>query len=276
MKDSQGLTPLHMAAPNPAPGVAACIIPLMLDHGADVHAEHERTRLSRVQPLHCAAANEYTHAGAGAALQLLAAGADVSAASYGGCRPLYFAARTGSLNAVQALLAADGIDVNARDCKGRTALHRAASSRGDPLTGEQLVGALVAAGADLDTADQRGCKPVDLARQAELYVSAVHALLHHADGPGVAAEAQLQGSTCSTATARGLQQHARAPASCSIACRTQRTWCNLSTQDRRWAAAGLRGCPPRQAQREPLSDSGLSPVAGSAAEQQGDRDHAEQ
>ena len=206
-----------MAAPNPAPGVAACIIPLMLDHGADVHAEHERTRLSRVQPLHCAAANEYTHAGAGAALQLLAAGADVSAASYGGCRPLYFAARTGSLNAVQALLAADRIDVNA-----------------------------------------------------------VHALLHHADGPGVAAEAQLQGSTCSTATARGLQQHARAPASCSIACRTQRTWCNLSTQDRRWAAAGLRGCPPRQAQREPLSASGMSPVAGSAAEQQGDRDHAEQ
>ena len=207
VKDSHGLTPLHMAASNPAPEVAACIIPLLLDHGADVHVEHDSSYLGRVQPLHCAAANACTQAGAGAARQLLAAGADVNAAASGGCRPLHFAACSHSLSVVQALLAADNIEVNARDSKGRTALHRAASCTGDHLTGVQLVWALVAAGADLGAADLRGCTPVDLAREAELYSAAVHALLHHADGAGVAAEAQLH-----AAAAAGRQAPATAAA----------------------------------------------------------------
>ena len=189
VKDSRGLTPLHMAAANSAPGVAACIVPLLLDQGADVHAEHDTLLRGRVQPLHCAAANECPQAGAGAAEQLLAAGADVNAVSSGSWRPLHFAARARSLSAAQVLLAAGGIDVNARDSKGRTALHRAASGRGDPLTGMQLVGALVAAGADLGAADQGGRTPVDCARATELYSTAARALLqlHHAAESAVAA-----------------------------------------------------------------------------------------
>jgi ankyrin repeat protein len=65
VKDSQGLTPLHMAASNSAPEVAACIIPLLLDHGANVHAEHDSSHLGRVQPMHCAAANECKRQGQG-------------------------------------------------------------------------------------------------------------------------------------------------------------------------------------------------------------------
>ena len=66
---------------------------------------------------------------------------------------------------MQALQAANGVNVDAMDCKGRTALHR--QLRGRLLTVMQLAWALVATVAGLGVADQPGCTLIKYARASE-------------------------------------------------------------------------------------------------------------
>ncbi len=69
---------------------------------------------------------------------LLEAGANVHRATREGIRPLSVAALTGSLECVQTILKADGVDVNARDMNGRTALMSAARENCYPVMHELL------------------------------------------------------------------------------------------------------------------------------------------
>lgn len=108
-KDSEGFTPLHVAASS---GQVETV-KLLLESGADLNARGLRGET----PLLLAA-------GAGQAQvveALLVAGADSNIATKEGRTPLHRAAMEGNLEAVKALLKA-GADSKAQDGQGRTAL----------------------------------------------------------------------------------------------------------------------------------------------------------
>ena len=93
---------------------------------------------------------------------LLAGGADVDAAASDGCTPLMAAAEAGAVDILHALIKRKP-DVDCSDANGRTALALACASRD---AHEDSVRALLAAGADRDSTDNDGLRPVDHAASA--------------------------------------------------------------------------------------------------------------
>ena len=124
-----------------------------------------RGRLSDV----CTARSPDPEAQARAIAALVRAGADVGEADKNGVTPLHHAVRFRSPAAVRALIAA-GADVN-RACKrsGSTPLHRAVTATGAPGTAgkqaeaREIVGLLLAAGADPAVRNRSGKAPGDYA-----------------------------------------------------------------------------------------------------------------
>ena len=167
-----GFTPLHFAARSET-GKA---VTALLEAGADPNARTEygytplhpfggAVREARdglgTTPLHWARTGK-------AVTALLEAGANLKAREgLSDFTPLFFAARSMSVEAVTALLGA-GADPNARDESGHTPLHQAALSE----TGEAVT-VLLEAGADPNARDGLGNTPLHSARTVE----AVTALL---------------------------------------------------------------------------------------------------
>lgn len=89
---------------------------------------------------------------------LIAAGADVNAADAEGATPLLDSAMSNDINAI-ALIGA-GADIGAKNNSGQTALHLAS------LGSEKLVQALMDAGADIAAQDTMGCAPLHFAAGA--------------------------------------------------------------------------------------------------------------
>ncbi len=170
-RDEGGRTPLHHAAFN-RNSVAAAVL---LAAGAALEERDGRGRM----PLHHAVSHDYS-----AVIEvLLAAGADVEARDEEGRTPLHQAARSvGDPDVLEALLAA-GADLEARDQAGRTPVYGAIAADvynyiistmvepGRMGTTSTLIGAgpelvpafleaLLAAGVDLTTRDERGRTPL--------------------------------------------------------------------------------------------------------------------
>jgi ankyrin repeat protein len=163
----EGETPLHPAAY----GDNKNIVELLIAKGADVNAKNK----DGWTPLHWAAAMSHKEV----AELLLANGADVNAKDEDGQTPLDnamlgndkdtadllrkhggkhgtidVAALDGDIEAVKEFLAA-GVDVNAKNRYGRTALHHAG--------GKEVAELLIAKGADVNTKDVDGKTPLDWA-----------------------------------------------------------------------------------------------------------------
>jgi ankyrin repeat protein len=124
---------------------------LLLGAGADANA---RARIGWT-PLLVGAAKGRD----GAIVLLLAAGADPNETDAYGWTPLMRAVSAGHAAAVDALLDAGGLDLQAREESGATALHIAA---GRGYT--DIVRRLLAAGAEASVADGAGRTPADVAR----------------------------------------------------------------------------------------------------------------
>ncbi len=157
VRDRDGNTPLHHAARSSDPGVAALL--------RDAAAELESLNDEGLSPLGvaCAAGNWRL------ARFLLERGA--SPQPEGGTPALLAAAGIDEDDpAGVQLLLKHKAKVDARDARGRSALHEAAAAGH-----RELVQVLLAAGANADAAGEDGLRPVDLAAQ-ERYWSVVAAL----------------------------------------------------------------------------------------------------
>ncbi|MCY4573679.1 MAG: ankyrin repeat domain-containing protein, partial [Gemmatimonadetes bacterium] len=133
--ENDAITPLHLAVYD------SSVTTLLLEAGADVHADAEGTALYRAET-------------AGVVDALLAAGADINALGRFGT-PLMASVqptwpRSDSLSAVSLRLLERGADPNARSWGGRTVLHAAA------LAGPTVIRALMDAGADPSMGDDDG------------------------------------------------------------------------------------------------------------------------
>jgi len=116
VKDSDGQTPLHIAARVDGVEMAR----LLLAHGANVNANDNQGKT----PLFAAARK-----GSKPMIELLTAnGADINARNNDGWTPLHLVARFGQRDAVQ-LLIGKGADINARNNSGKTALQVALDER---------------------------------------------------------------------------------------------------------------------------------------------------
>ncbi|MGH7449479.1 MAG: ankyrin repeat domain-containing protein, partial [Longimicrobiales bacterium] len=146
--DRDGFTALHHAAARNDTAIAGALI----RGGSDADA---RSRLDGVTPLHLAA-----EGGHHAVVELLVgAGADVDSRSTAGRTPLSYAAsgERGDTD-VGRMLLNEGADPDAADDEGRTTVHHAAAAGHGPLL--QL---LARAGANLETADSGGHRPLHAA-----------------------------------------------------------------------------------------------------------------
>lgn len=138
--DSEGDTPLHIAAGNKAP-IATQVL---LSYGADVHACSVRGET----PLHVASRNRVT----AIMRMLLAAGGHLHAQDKEGKTPLHEAACSNDNPDGVAVLCGSGADVKAGDDDGWVALHYAAWNNTNP----RVLLALLEAGTDVGTVDNAG------------------------------------------------------------------------------------------------------------------------
>lgn len=92
---------------------------------------------------------------------LLAEGASVNSVGRFGRTPLHRAVRGGHISVVRALLSSPGIRLNDRQEGGDSALHEAASNGHT-----DIVELLIAAGADVNAANERGETPLNYAKLA--------------------------------------------------------------------------------------------------------------
>ena len=145
-RDKEGETALHRAASNKNPAVAA----LLIDRGANIEAQD-----SDITPLHMAAFSENPDVVA----LLIDRGADINARDKRGNTPLHLAASNYKNLAVVALLIERGADINARDNRGWTPLHWAAFHIENP----DLVALLINHGDDINARDVRDFTPLDIA-----------------------------------------------------------------------------------------------------------------
>ena len=150
-QDVEGRTPLHLAC---ATGTVASVGALLARH-----AIVEARDLRRRTPLHAAA--EGDRAGV-IELLLQQAQAEQLAADSDGCTPLHLACRAGAHLAVETLCRrVPAAILNARDARGRTAMHHA--HEGDWC---HIVRMLALAGADAAIADASGMTPLHAAAYA--------------------------------------------------------------------------------------------------------------
>ncbi len=153
----EGLTPLVAVQGSP---VAAAATKWLLGKGANVNARAGRDGTS-LQALHAAC----ECADADSAALLLAAGADLRGRDEAGRTPLHVACEEHEFPVVRALLEKGSL-VGAVDEVGATPLHLAAAGTDDPGLVEEVLKALVQAGAKLDVKDAEGRTAWDRARQA--------------------------------------------------------------------------------------------------------------
>ena len=149
--DEQGNTPLHDAARNPEPAVAA----LLLDRGANIHAFDG----SGDTPLHSASQSAYFGRGDSVAVAslLLDRGANIAARDNRiGGTPLHMA----TTSAMAALLLERGARINEKDKYGATPLHSAASSL---FQEPSFIEFLLDRGADIEARDDDGATPLHAA-----------------------------------------------------------------------------------------------------------------
>lgn len=171
----EGDTPLHLAAAV----THRAIVAALLAAGADAAAVNRRG----ATPLHYACdprpnTGSWDPDEQAAVIDLLVrAGAPVNIADLNGATALHRAVRARGVAAVQALLA-HGADANARSPRsGATPLHLALTGSGASGTAgtkreqQEIVVALVNAGASVSAPDGRGKTALDLARTDELRAS---------------------------------------------------------------------------------------------------------
>jgi len=186
-------------------GAAVPVLQVLLAHGADLdHAD----RLGATA-LHRAAV---ASGGAAAVDLLLGAGADPDDETTDGLTPLMVAARSAHAQAMARLLAG-GANANARSVNGQTALILAADGRNEPTRDpsfhsriEQVLAALVRAGADINAANHAGVTALhaatwgfDAGRVRCLLGLGANPHTRAANGSTPLAQAQAQGHTAMTA-----------------------------------------------------------------------------
>jgi ankyrin repeat protein len=142
LKDSEGLTPLHVAALTGHKDIAE----LLLANGADVNARSD----GGLTPLHQAAYRGHKDISE----LLLRKGADVNAKASHDETPLFLAAGTGYKDLAELLLT-NGADVNAMAKDGAMPLHQAAANGN-----KRLVEFLLAKGADINKKTNHGETPL--------------------------------------------------------------------------------------------------------------------
>lgn len=153
LKDWEGMSPLHWGVQVKG-AVAADVVRTLLAAEADIAAHDDN-------------GNTVLHGATAAAIPLLvAAGVPHSEPNAYGSTPLHIAAADPDADAVDALLALEGIQVDPRDRDGETPLMLAVQENG--RVARRVVRALLAKGADVSVTSHEGKTAVDLAIEAEV------------------------------------------------------------------------------------------------------------
>lgn len=143
-------TALHDAAES---GDAAFVASLLLERDSQLDARDS----NGLTPLYLAAQSGHAEI----VSSLLAAGASANAVGRFGRTPLHRAVRGGHISVVRALLSSPGTRLNDRQEGGDSALHEAASNGHT-----EIVELLIAAGADVNAANDLGETPLHYAKLA--------------------------------------------------------------------------------------------------------------
>jgi len=189
-KDEVGSTPLHGAALEKDPGMAAAL----LANGADVNASGQDGNTPLHSTVKC---RPIDGASAPAARVLLANGANVNAKNDDCRTPLHLAVRGYGEQHLQVaeILLLNGADPNARGQYGETPLHYAAVNDRPGVT---LVELLIASGADVNAVDNSGTTPLHAAASRNCH--AWDTVGYGDIGPGPVMVALLSGGADASAT----------------------------------------------------------------------------